>query len=245
VWIILLDHSGSMSEPFAGDRDLSVHRTRTTESAVKLEAAKEVLLAEIGRLEDQFPVVIFGFTSHPTLLYDGEAGRHQDIKAALDSVRANDGTDIAAALDAAAGHNSGRQGAIPRILLISDGKSDRVEAKRAARRCVYELSMGIHFILIDPTEEGEAFVKEVVEPLGGTWDSVKKREELETVARGATDQYQRDLARAEAWARQADQEAEQVAHEVQDRQAVQFTACRNNISCLGIRHKRRLIVEMR
>jgi hypothetical protein len=213
-----------MSEPFAGDRDLSVHRTRTTESAVKLEAAKEVLLAEIGRLEDQFPVVIFGFTSHATLLYDGEAGRHQDIKAALDSVRANDGTDIAAALDAAAGYNSGRQSAVPRVLLISDGKSDRVEAKRAARRCVYELSMGIHFILIDPTEEGEVFVKEVVEPLGGTWDSVKKRKELETVARGATDQYQRDLARAEAWARQADQEAEQVAHEVQDRQAVQFTA---------------------
>ena len=214
-----------MAEPFAGDRDLSFHRTRTTESAVKLEAAKDVLLAEIGRLEGQFPVVIFGFTDHATLLYEGEAGRHEDIKAALDLLRAGGGTNIAAALDAAADHKSGRpQAAVPRILLISDGKSDRVEAKRAARRCVYELSMGIHFILIDPTEAGEAFVKEVVEPLGGTWDSVKKREELETVARGVTDQYRQDMARAEAWARQADQEAAQIAHEVQDRQAVEFTA---------------------
>jgi len=214
-----------MAEPFAGERDLSSHRTRTTDSAVKLGAAKDVLLAEIGRLEGQFPVLIFGFTDHATLLYEGDAGRHEDIKAALDLLRAGGGTNIAAALDAAADHKAGRrQAAVPRILLISDGKSDRVEAKRAARRCVYELSMGIHFILIDPTEAGEAFVKEVVEPLGGTWDSVEKREELETVARGVTDQYRQDMARAEAWARQADQEAAQIAYEVQDRQAVEFTA---------------------
>jgi hypothetical protein len=214
-----------MAEPFAGDRDLSLHRARTTASTVKLDAAKDVLLAEIGRLEPQFPVVIFGFSDRATLLYEGEAGRHEDIEAALGLLKADSGTDIAAALDAAAAHKSARrQVSVPRILLISDGKSDRVEAKRAARRCVYELSIGIHFILIDPTEQGEAFVKEVVEPLGGTWDSVRRREELDTVARGATEKYQQDLARAEAWARQADQEAAQIAEEVQDRQAVEFTA---------------------
>jgi hypothetical protein len=66
MWIVLLDHSGSMGEPFE-EHGPSTSRTRAVDSEIKLDAAREVLLEEIEEeLKAQDPdleLAIFAFTS--------------------------------------------------------------------------------------------------------------------------------------------------------------------------------------
>src|SRR5262245_17435766 len=124
MWIILLDHSGSMGEPFSGTPVEKSRRLRQTEADVKLAAAKEVIVEELHELGDDVRVAIFAFTSQAKLLFDGSADRRNEIQDKLNSVQASDGTDIAAALNAAADYRQEQGGhGVPRIVLISDGKS--------------------------------------------------------------------------------------------------------------------------
>ena len=58
--------------------------------------------------------------------------------------------------------------ALTQLVLISDGKSDRVKAMAAARRCL-EQHLALSMLLIDPTEEGKAFARDVVRGVGGTY----------------------------------------------------------------------------
>src|SRR6266702_126960 len=98
MWLVLLDHSGSMGNGFAVPAGEATFRDRRTLQAVKLDAAVESVLIDLRRL------------------------------------RPDNGTDIAAALDAAraqSGSLSPRPLVI-RVLLVTDGLSDLDEARRAA-----------------------------------------------------------------------------------------------------------------
>ena len=50
MWIVLLDRSGSMGEPFSAIPDPHSRRERLTDVEIKLVAAKEILLEEIAEL---------------------------------------------------------------------------------------------------------------------------------------------------------------------------------------------------
>jgi hypothetical protein len=224
MWIILLDHSGSMGQPFDAVIDGTTRRTRQADAEIKLAAAKEVLLEELGQLGSDVPIAIFGFTRTASLVFEGQAGQTGAIRSSLELLVAGGGTDIASALNKAVEYAPSRgKGELMRIVLISDGQSDRTRATRAARSCL-EIAMGIHFILIDPTDEGKAFAREVVGSVGGTSFTVTSRTQLQTSARQAGIAYQRDQARAEAYLNLANDQATTIRAETASREHVEFTA---------------------
>jgi hypothetical protein len=142
MWIVLLDRSGSMAEPFSAAPDARSRRERITDAETKLVAAEEI--AALGRA---VPVVIFAFNSEVEEIFSGTAEEREKIAATLAAVVAENGTNIARALDAAADYNRQHSSNyVIRIVLISDGKSDVGEAVQAAQRCL-DFSIGIHFIL--------------------------------------------------------------------------------------------------
>jgi len=185
---------------------------------------KEILLEEIAELGHAVPVVIFAFNSETQEIFAGTAGEHGKIGASLANIEADNGTNIARALDAAAAYKRQHvSSSVVRIVLISDGKSDVAEAVEAAQRC-FDLSIGIHFILIDPTDEGKEFAREVVSAVGGTSQQVVSRSQLKESTQDARQTYAAFQAKVEALLAQMDQEAESIRTEVRDRDQVEFTA---------------------
>jgi hypothetical protein len=227
VWIVLLDHSGSMSDPFEQTSTTASRRARVAEAEIKLDAAREVLREEVRELQQTdpaMPLAIFAFTEQVALIYDGPVGDLETIDRALNSLRPEDGTDIAAALNAAADYQDRRSNpGLTHLMLISDGQSDRVTAMAAARRCL-ERNIALSMLLIDPTEEGKAFALDVVRGVGGTYQPVVSREDLRSATKTLSDGRAGDVARADRYLESATQEVELVASEVSDRERVQFTA---------------------
>lgn len=225
MWIVLLDHSDSMGEPFeqAGE---SSRRTRIVDAEIKLEAAKEVLREEIQELKDTDPdmaLAIFAFTDEAKLVYDGSVADLQSIDCALATLSPHNGTDIAAALNAAADYKEAlTDPVLTQMVLISDGKSDRVKAMAAARRCL-ERQLALSMLLIDPTEEGKAFARDVVRGVGGTYQPVMSRKDLREATEGIYGSYTTDRARAERYLEAAGREAQSIEEAVADRERVKFT----------------------
>jgi phage FluMu protein gp41 len=213
-----------MGEPFSAAPDPRSRRERLAEAEIKLVAAKEILLEEIAELGRAVPVVIFAFNSEAQEIFAGTAEERETIAARLASVEATNGTDIACALDAAADYKRQHGSSnVVRIVLISDGKSDVAKAVQAAQRCL-EVSIGIHFILIDPTDEGKEFARQVVSAVGGTSQPVTSRSQLKESARDARQTLAAVQAKAEALLAQSAEEAASLRTEVRDRAQVEFTA---------------------
>lgn len=193
MWIVLLDHSGSMGDPFEHATS-DATRSRAVEADVKLDAAKEVLREEfddLRRTNPRLPIAIFGFAGAPALLYEGPIADADAIDRALGGLQARGGTDIAAALGAAAGYKESIDDTdVTQLVLVSDGKSERTGAMAAARRCA-ECQLALSMLLIDPTDEGLAFARDVVRGVGGIYEKVTSRAEL----RRATGQVARADAR--------------------------------------------------
>lgn len=224
MFIVLLDHSGSMGQPFSGTPDLHSRRLRGAKAEVKLAAAKEVLLEELANLDAQVELVIFSFTGIVQLAFAGTAGQRTEIRTALDRLSAEDGTDIAAALTAAVEHKTRWGGAgATSIMLISDGKSDRDSALAAATRCS-EMGVAIHFILIDRTDEGHAFLRHVIGRVGGTSMIVTSRSQLRETARQARAAHATAQARADRYLQRSHAESESIAREVRNKEPLEFTA---------------------
>lgn len=159
--IILLDHSGSMGEPFSGKTE-SAGRTRKTEAAIKLEAAKIELLRSIASLASPTPIALFEFTSSASLIYEGISNDHAAIRLALDGLAANDGTDIAAALDRASEYATKLSNvSVIQVLVISDGLSGLASAQASAQRLARQSTVIIDVILIDPTDNGEQVARAI------------------------------------------------------------------------------------
>jgi hypothetical protein len=226
MWIVLLDHSGSMGDPFERSSDSS-RRTKIVDAEIKLEAAKEVLREEIREFKDIHPemsLAIFAFTSETMLVYEGPVADLDSIDLALQTLTAENGTDIAAALNTAADYKAAlKDPSFTQLVLISDGKSDRVEAMAAARRCV-EHQLALSMLLIDPTDEGKAFARDVVRGVGGTYQPIVNRGELKEATKGVSGMYTADLARAERYLKASAQEAQSIQDGLTEQERVKFTS---------------------
>jgi hypothetical protein len=171
MWIVLLDHSGSMGDPFGGEAAFA-GRARPSEAATKLEAAKEALLADLSGLGPSTRIALIAFTEQPSLRFEGLCSQVDEIRTQLDLLHPEDGTDIGNALDFAARYLEGRpeDAGARRALVISDGLSDLADARAAAERLVAASSVVIDAILIDPSEEGEQVARAIA--IDGRVDAV-------------------------------------------------------------------------
>lgn len=189
MWVVLLDHSGSMGDSFSGGAGSSGSlRTRPAVSDVKLEAAKSALMGHLRGLPSPVRVALFEFTSSASLAFDGNSDAEASISESLLRLDPRDGTDVAAALAAAEAFVKQVTGErILRCLLISDGLSD-LEPARAAAESLAGQGVVIDVILIDPTGDGEALARSVA--VEGTVTAVTSghglSEEVGTAARELT-----------------------------------------------------------
>ncbi len=83
MWIILLDHSGSMGDPFEATDFKFEGRVRKVAADIKLDAAKKPVLLQLRRLGESTHVVLFGFTSTVRQIHAGQAGEHAAFEQAL------------------------------------------------------------------------------------------------------------------------------------------------------------------
>src|SRR5262249_40656318 len=179
MWLILLDASGSMADPFGAGTEFS-GRTRATKSRFKIDAAKESLVLHLRGLGVTTEAAIFAFRDQAELIYEGPSAQDGEIKSALDHVKPDGGTNIAAALTAARDHvDAHLDRPIIRVLLISDGLSDAGAAEDAAVE-LQKRRVPIDAILIDPSDKGEQLVRRVV-GASGSVSAVTSMSEMTSV----------------------------------------------------------------
>lgn len=158
MWLILLDHSGSMGDPFAGTTEFHGRSKRSTHIA-KLDAAKAAIIERLLGIGEA-DIALFGFTSNAIQLFDGSSRRRSEIETALNKLQAHNGTNVAAALDSAREYIEVKSPKIIRVLVITDGLSDADAARRAAEQ-VSQLGGIIDVILIDPSSKGELLARSI------------------------------------------------------------------------------------
>ncbi len=198
MWIILLDRSTSMGGGFVNARP-SGRLVRTVDAESRLAAAKACLLEELTRQRPDLPVAVFAFNETPRLVLADTAGATARFTAALDNLAPDDGTDIAAALNAAVDYlkRLPTQPTVRRVLLISDGESALDPAKQAAERC-HAAGVSVDMFLIDPGDEGTLLARTVCGVGGGRWEPVTSARELEA---GISRASRHMTAEDAAWAR--------------------------------------------
>lgn len=203
MWLILLDRSTSMGDPFSGPPPGSpgfAGRTRSSDAATKLDAAKQAVAEHLAGLGSPTRVVLVAFNTVAQVVYDGPSDRADAVAAVLAAVLPGGGTNVAAALRRA----TELVRAAPaersfRTLLVTDGKSE-LEAARGAALALADAGAVIDAVLIDPTAEGQALARAVT--LNGAVSAV-----------ASVAQLQQRVSQA-----RAAQEAEQSAIDALDRQ---------------------------
>ncbi len=222
MWIILFDHSGSMGDPFTGKKEFT-GRSKTSKAAIKLDAAKQALLEHLRGLGSPSDIALIEFTSSASAVFDGSSDDLKGIQHVLDSLQAEDGTDISAALDLAAEYERTIQNILTvRVLVISDGLSDRERAETAARKLAARRVI-IDLILIDPTEEGEAVARAITAWNGSFW-AVTSQEELSEQVKTAGEQERAQAEQAAAIVGAYEKEVAAVTGKVQPEDRLAFTA---------------------
>ncbi len=176
MWIVLLDYSESMGEPFRGSASFS-GRSVTSAAATKFEAARSALLERVRGLAPNERVVVIAFTSVATIAFDDSASETARLKAALAELEPTNGTSIAAAFDATVEllKPAGKTNA--RVLLVSDCESDLAPAVASADRLI-QLVHVIDVLLIDPDTETEKAARAMIRL--GEVQAVVSPEELRT-----------------------------------------------------------------
>jgi hypothetical protein len=177
MWLILLDASGSMADPFEQSAPFA-GRQRVTATQTKIDAAKEALLLHLKGLGVATRVAIFAFRDTAELLYDGSTADIPQIHTVLDQIDANGGTNVASALTAARDHLDAQTDQFMfRVLLISDGLSSAAPAE-AASKDLLDRRVPVDIILIDPSEKGNELARHVAGAVGSV-TAVTSAETLE------------------------------------------------------------------
>lgn len=178
MWVILLDRSSSMGDPFSAtevaDRP---GRKRKTDASTKWEAAKEAVLSEVGSLQPTERVLLFAFNDTAVLVFDGTAAELSKLKSDLESIKPGNGTNLAAGLWSIHDHLSTHGSQHIAVEVISDGLSELEPARDASVRLARIVAL-IEVILIDPTEEGISVANAIVQR--GKVTSVSSGSELAT-----------------------------------------------------------------
>jgi hypothetical protein len=194
MWIILLDRSGSMSNPFEGDKAFR-GRSRISEQKVKIEAAKEALLDHLKGLGSPSKIAIICFHSEPSLIFSGLSNEITEIQNKLNSITADGETNIAAALDEVRSYVAKIKGtSFFRTLVISDGLSELEPARQSASRLVNQVPMSIDVILIDRTDPGEEVARAIA--LNGSVSLVTTDEALADQIGTSASTYSREVQEA-------------------------------------------------
>jgi hypothetical protein len=81
MWLILLDHSGSMGNPFQGTTEFE-GRSKPAGHHIKLDAAKSAILERLLGMSVT-DIAIFGFTATAARVFEGPSNRRPEIEAAL------------------------------------------------------------------------------------------------------------------------------------------------------------------
>jgi hypothetical protein len=222
MWIILLDCSSSMGDPFSGEaeQDASPRRVRRVAAKTKWEAAKKSVLDEVGSLPTDQPICLIAFTSDASVVFEGKASQIEALHAALDGLTPHNGTDIAAALRTADDY-AHRLGA-PHISVevISDGLSDLEEARGAAQALAGRAAF-IEVILIDSTEEGRAVAKAIT--IRGRLTTVTSSAELDREVSDAARRHAAEAERVEFALARALSERKATVESVPRRERLSFT----------------------
>ena len=221
MWILAIDRSSSMGQPFKGETSFA-GRVKVTDATTKLSAARTALLEHLAGIHPSSRVVVIAFNTRAETIYDGPAQDREAIAARLASIEPGGGTDIAAALDAACAVTQAARGERSlRTLLVTDGESDQAPAEDAARR-LSDQGASIDVILIDPTPESEALARAV--NIDGVTTAVVNDQELaDGVAQSTRAQAAEEAAVAEFLLRQEDEVA-RLATEKPPAERLAFTA---------------------
>jgi len=155
-----------MGQPFTGKRESEfAGLSRVSEAKIKLDAAKNALLQHLQTLPPG-NITLIEFTSTASVVFEGASNDLKGIQQVLDSLYAEDGTDISVALDEITRYilrkklGDGQKN--HQVLVISDGLSDRNTAGESANRLAEMRVIGaLILILIDPTDEGEAVARAI------------------------------------------------------------------------------------
>jgi hypothetical protein len=240
MWIILLDHSGSMGEPFRGARTFE-GRSVEAAAATKIASAKAAFVERLAGLRST-QVALFGFTQHAVLLYEGVSTDRDAIAESLDLMVAAGGTDIAAALDSVRSYVKEQAPRPPLVLLvISDGLSKREPAVAAAEALARSAAIIINVLLIDPTEEGEALARAICLN-DGEVQAVTSSRELEDNVRSAAEAHAALAREIEDANEQVEAEQRQVA--ALRKEEVAFTAAHPAAIAPGTRRTLHLYVHL-
>jgi len=164
LWVILMDTSGSMGEPFSASAATSSFKGLLEEGTykTKLDGAKEVLLKQLSGLSNT-DIAVVAFSDDAHLVWSGTADDIKTVDESIVSMTPNGQTNLASAIMLAlndlAGSSSYR---IISMLVISDGLSNVGDPVGAANACIQSgLPIRISAILIDPTPEGEDIARAV------------------------------------------------------------------------------------
>jgi TIR domain len=189
----------------------------------------ESVLIELRRLSASgratTRVSLFGFTSFAELLHEGDMRDLEGFAVALRRLHPVNGTNIAAVLDRARMHAAdvSTETAFHRILLVSDGLSNPVEARRAARDCA-QARIAVDVILIDPIAEARDLAAAVADEAGGRWEPVFGTGELGRATAEARTGLEAQTQRLQETASQMQELATAVRAETAKREPVLFTA---------------------
>jgi hypothetical protein len=221
MWIILLDRSGSMADPFEGASGFE-GRSRTSAEAIKLAAAKEALLLHLRGLGRTSRIAIVAFNEAAKVIFEGSSDDDAGIQFALESVKASGGTSLAAALDEIPLMvEKARDELFFRALVVSDGLSDLEPAEAAAQRVVRK-GVIIDAILIDPTAKGEAVARAVA--MNGNVSAVTSATELSDQIRSVGQHSAQQQQRIEELVQEYEAERALFAQSSPDGDRLAFTA---------------------
>jgi hypothetical protein len=110
MWIILLDRSSSMGEPFSATVAANrPGRKRKTRVSTKWQAANGAIVSEVGSVQHGQPVTLFAPNYADVLACDGISSRLDVLRSKSDAIKPMYCTDFAAALSAVHDHISGCQ----------------------------------------------------------------------------------------------------------------------------------------
>ncbi len=220
MWIILLDRSGSMGDPFAGGEFAG--RTKQSDAASKLEAAKQAVREHLAGLGSVSRIALIAFNNAADVVYDGASNNSAGIGAALDAITATGSTDIAGALIRAdqVVHDASNERTY-RALVVTDGKSD-LAAAQAAADVLARTGAIIDVLLIDPTSTGEAVARAIA--VNGIVSAVASSAQLQDQVATAKAAQEEQQEAAKAFVARHDAERVELAQAKPVEERLAFTA---------------------
>ena len=171
MWIILLDQSESMDEPFRIDRQKPEPGDPAWPEWVptKLEVARGSLIGPIERIQIYQPLTLLGFAANTWTLFESGSGPRLTARQALEDLASAPGFDVAQALSAAKAsflstRSSRRARGRTRVLVITHELSDQAGVEQAVKELVdlAETAVTIDVILVDPSDRSRTVAEAII-----------------------------------------------------------------------------------